>query len=55
MPEEELSSYLAIALRFHSSQALEPGSMSAEQYGDYIRSESGKWGRLIKEAGITAK
>jgi len=36
-----------------AAQALAPGSMSAEQYGDYIKSEAEKWGRLIKEAGIT--
>ena len=36
-----------------AAQALEPGSMSAEQYGDYIKSEAEKWGRLIREAGIT--
>jgi tripartite-type tricarboxylate transporter receptor subunit TctC len=27
--------------------------MSAEQYGAYIKSEAEKWGRLIREAGIT--
>ena len=36
-----------------AAQALEPGSMSAEQYGDYIKAEAEKWGRLIREAGIT--
>jgi len=35
-----------------AAQALEPGSMSAEQYGDYIKSEAEKYGRLIREAGI---
>ncbi len=36
-----------------AAQALEPGRMNAEQYGDYIKSEAEKWGRLIREAGIT--
>ena len=36
-----------------SAQALEPGRMSAGQYGDYIKSEAEKWARLIREAGIT--
>jgi tripartite-type tricarboxylate transporter receptor subunit TctC len=35
-----------------AAQALEPGAMSAEQYGDYIKAEAEKWGRLIREAGI---
>src|SRR5262245_20012469 len=35
-----------------AAQALEPGAMSAAQYGDYIKSEAEKWGRLIREAGI---
>jgi tripartite-type tricarboxylate transporter receptor subunit TctC len=38
-----------------AAQALEPGAMSAEQYADYIRSEAEKWGRVIREAGITSK
>lgn len=38
-----------------ASQALEPGNKTAEQFGDYIRSEAGKWGKLIREAGITTK
>jgi tripartite-type tricarboxylate transporter receptor subunit TctC len=36
-----------------AAQALEPGSMSAEQYADYIKAEAEKWGRLIRTAGIT--
>lgn len=36
-----------------AAQALEPGNMSAEQYGAYIKSEAAKYGRLIREAGIT--
>jgi len=38
-----------------ASQALEPGNMTAGQFSDYIKSEADKWGRLIREAGITAK
>lgn len=37
------------------SQALDPGSQSAEQFGEYIRAAAGKWGKLIREAGIAAK
>jgi tripartite-type tricarboxylate transporter receptor subunit TctC len=36
-----------------ATQALAPGRMNAEQYGDYIKSEAEKWGSLIREAGIT--
>jgi tripartite-type tricarboxylate transporter receptor subunit TctC len=38
-----------------AAQALEPGNMSAAQFADYIKAEGEKWGRVIKEAGITAK
>ena len=38
-----------------AAQALEPGNMTAAQFGDYIRSEAEKWGKVIREAGITAK
>ena len=38
-----------------AAQALDPGKMTADQYGDFIKSEAVKFGRLIKEAGITAK
>lgn len=38
-----------------AAQALEPGAMSAEQFGDYIKAEAEKYGRLIREAGITAQ
>ena len=37
-----------------ASQALEPGKMTAEQYGDYIKAQTVKFGKLIQEAGITA-
>ncbi|HEX2825099.1 MAG TPA: tripartite tricarboxylate transporter substrate binding protein [Burkholderiales bacterium] len=32
---------------------LEPWTMTPEQFGAYIRSEGEKWGRIIREAGIT--
>lgn len=38
-----------------ATQALEPGSKSAAEFADYIKSEGEKWGKVIKEAGITAK
>jgi tripartite-type tricarboxylate transporter receptor subunit TctC len=36
-----------------ASQALEPGNKTPEQFGEYIKSEVGKWGKLIKDAGIS--
>jgi tripartite-type tricarboxylate transporter receptor subunit TctC len=38
-----------------SAQALDPGKMSAEQYADFIKAQAVKFGKLIREAGITAK
>ena len=38
-----------------ASQALEPGNMTAEQFADYIKVEVGRWGKLIRDAGITMK
>jgi tripartite-type tricarboxylate transporter receptor subunit TctC len=35
-----------------ASQALEPGSMSASEFADYVKVEKGRWGKLIQEAGI---
>jgi tripartite-type tricarboxylate transporter receptor subunit TctC len=35
-----------------ASQALEPGTMSASQFADYVKVEKGRWGKLIQEAGI---
>ena len=35
------------------SQALEPANQTAEQFGDYLKSEAGKWGKVIRDAGIT--
>jgi tripartite-type tricarboxylate transporter receptor subunit TctC len=38
-----------------AAQALDPGNKTAVEFSDYIRAETEKWGRIIKEAGITAK
>ena len=38
-----------------AAQALDPGKMTAGQYGDFIKAEAVKFGKLIREAGITAK
>jgi len=35
-----------------ATQALQPGSMSATEYGEFIKSETAKWGALIKELGL---
>lgn len=35
-----------------ASLALEPSAMSAAQFSDYVRNEVGRWGKLIREAGI---
>ena len=37
------------------SQALEPGNLTADQFTDYIKAAAVKWGKLIREAGITIK
>jgi tripartite-type tricarboxylate transporter receptor subunit TctC len=38
-----------------ASQALEPANTTPEQFGDFIKVEVGRWGKLIREAGITIK
>ena len=38
-----------------ATQALDPGNKTAGEFSDYIKSEADKWGKLIREAGITAK
>ena len=43
-----------ISERF-ASQALEPGNLSPELFADYIKREVAKWGKLIREAAITAQ
>jgi len=34
------------------SQALEPASMNAAEFADYMGAQVGRWGRIIEEAGI---
>jgi tripartite-type tricarboxylate transporter receptor subunit TctC len=34
-------------------QGLEPWTMTPDQFGAYIKTEGEKWGRIIREAGIT--
>ena len=38
-----------------SSQALEPGNLTPEQFGEFIRSEAVKWEKLIREVGVGTK
>lgn len=38
-----------------ASQALDPGNQTAEQFADYLKAATGKWGKLIREAGISSK
>jgi tripartite-type tricarboxylate transporter receptor subunit TctC len=38
-----------------AAQALDPGKMTAEEYADFIEVQAVKFGKLIREAGITAK
>jgi tripartite-type tricarboxylate transporter receptor subunit TctC len=38
-----------------ASQALDPGNLSVEQFSEYVKGSAAKWGKLIKEAGITMK
>jgi tripartite-type tricarboxylate transporter receptor subunit TctC len=38
-----------------ASQALDPGNTTPEQFAAYIREAQTKWGKLIREAGITIK
>ena len=35
-----------------ASQALDPANMSAAKFSEYLKVEAGRWGKLIKEAGI---
>jgi tripartite-type tricarboxylate transporter receptor subunit TctC len=35
--------------------ALDPVGNTPEQFGTYIKSETAKWAKVIKEAGITAE
>ena len=38
-----------------ASQALDPANTTPEQFAEFIKVEVGRWGKLIKEAGITVK
>jgi tripartite-type tricarboxylate transporter receptor subunit TctC len=38
-----------------AAQALDPGKMTAEQYADFIKVQAERFGKLIREAGITVK
>ena len=35
-----------------AAQALDPAYLNAAQFSEYIKAEAGRWGKLIKEAGI---
>ena len=39
----------------YSAQALDPGTLTAEQYAAFIKDQAVKFGKVIREAGITAK
>jgi tripartite-type tricarboxylate transporter receptor subunit TctC len=39
----------------YSAQALDPGTLSAEEYAAFIKDQAVKFGRVIRDAGITAK
>jgi tripartite-type tricarboxylate transporter receptor subunit TctC len=39
----------------YAAQALDPGTMTAEQYAEFIKDQAVKFGKVIREAGITAK
>ena len=38
-----------------SAQALEPGKMTAGEYADFIKGQAAKFGKVIREAGISAR
>jgi tripartite-type tricarboxylate transporter receptor subunit TctC len=38
-----------------ASQALYPGTLTADEFTAYIKAAAGKWGKLIRDAGITIK
>jgi tripartite-type tricarboxylate transporter receptor subunit TctC len=39
----------------YATQALDPGTLTAEQYAGFIKDQGVRFGRIIREAGITAK
>jgi tripartite-type tricarboxylate transporter receptor subunit TctC len=36
-----------------SDQGIDGLPMTPEQFGEFIRAEVGKWGKVVKDAGIT--
>ena len=38
-----------------AAQALDPGALTADQYAEFIKTQGARFGRVIREAGITAK
>ena len=39
----------------YAAQALDPGALTADQYAAFIKDQGVRFGRIIREAGITAK
>ena len=39
----------------YAAQALDPGTLSADEYAAFIKDQAVKFGKVIREAGITAK
>ena len=39
----------------YAAQALDPGNITAEGYADFIKGQAVKFGKVIREAGITAR
>jgi len=39
----------------YAAQALDPGTLSAEEYAAFIKDQAVKFGKVIRDAGITAK
>jgi len=39
----------------YAAQALDPGNLTPDQYSEFIKVQGAKFGKVIKEAGITAK
>jgi tripartite-type tricarboxylate transporter receptor subunit TctC len=39
----------------YAAQALDPGTLTAEQYAEFIKAQGAKFGKVIRDANITAK
>ena len=39
----------------YAAQALDPGTLTADQYAEFIKAQGAKFGKVIREANITAK